>query len=120
MNYVAPGGAQVNQEFVAVGSYAASSLGVIDVPSGALSGASFTAPLGAVAAPIGFGINNSVGTAVRVKFQGNPTGMWLDDGGCILQGGTRTPASNPLSAVQIDLLQTQTAPGSVSYIIFGD
>jgi hypothetical protein len=120
MNYTAPGGATVNQEFVAIGSYAASSLGVIDVPSGAAQGATFSAPLGAVAAPVGFGIKNSVGTAVRLKFQGNPTGMWLPNNGCVLMGGDKIAASSPLSAIQIDLISAQTAPGELSYIIFGD
>lgn len=122
VNYTAPGGSVVNQTFVAVGSYAASSLGTVDVPSGAGAGASFAIPLGGVANAIGFALKNSVGTGVRVKFQGNPTGMWLANSGCILYGNASGPvaSSPPVGAIEVNLINAQTAPGEISYLIFGD
>lgn len=122
VNYTAPGGSVVNQTFVAVGSYAAQSLGTVDVPSGAGAGASFAIPLGGVGLPIGFALKNSVGTGIRVKMQGNPTGMWLADGGCVLVQSAKGPSASgtPLSALEINLIGAQTAPGEVSYLIFGD
>ncbi len=122
VNYTAPGGSVVNQTFVSVGSYAASSLGTVDVPSGALAGASFAIPLGGVALPIGFHIKNSVGTGVRVKLQGNPTGTWLANGGCMLVQSASGPAASspPLTALEVNLINAQTAPGEISYLIFGD
>lgn len=120
MNYTAPGGAQVNQEFVAIGSYAASSIGTIDVPSGSSSGATFAAPLGSVSNVIGWAVKNSVGTTILVKTQSNPTGLPMSDGGSLLNAMAKTPSLSPLSALSIQLTAAQTAPGSVDYIIFGD
>ncbi len=120
LNYQVPGGDTVNQAFVAVGSYAASSLGVIDVPSGSSSGATFAAPLGAVGNPIAYGFKNNVGTGILVKTQSNPTGIYLADGGVMLYSQAKAPAQSPLSAFSIQLLNAQTAPGSADYLIFGD
>lgn len=122
VNYQVPGGDTVNQAVVAVGSYAASSLGTVDVPSGAASGATFSPPLGAVGAPVFGYLKNSVGTTIVVRTQGNPTGLPLDNGGVWIFGNNRTPpaAAGPLSALVIQLTAAQTAPGSVDYLIFGD
>lgn len=122
VNYTAPGGSVINQTFVSVGSYAAQSLGTVDVPSGAGAGASFAIPLGGVANVIGFALKNSVGTGARVKFQGNPTGMWLANNGVMLVQSDRTPgASSPsVTAIEVDLINAQTAPGEIGYLIFGD
>lgn len=122
VNYTAPGGAVINQTFASVGSYAAQSLGTVDVPSGAGAGASFAIPLGGVANVIGFAVKNSVGTGVRIKFQGNPTGMWLANSGVMLVQNDKMPsASSPsVTAIEVDLINAQTAPGEVSYLIFGD
>lgn len=120
LNYTAPGGGTINQDIASVGSYAASSMGVIDVPSGSNSGATFSVPLGGVAIPIAFRVKNSVGTAVRVALQSNPTGMQLTDGGELLYAQQKTPLNLGVTAISVVLTAAQTAPGEVSYEIFGD
>jgi hypothetical protein len=120
VNYQAPGGDQVNQALVAVGSYAASSLGTIDVPSGALSGASFSVPLGGVNTPIGCIVINNVGTGINLKTQGNPTGMRVNDGGLFILANSSTPGAVPLSAVEVVLSAAQTRTGTITYLLFGD
>lgn len=113
-------GSPVTTDIVAVGSYAASSIGTVDVPSGALSGASFAIPLGGVNSPVQAFLKNSVGTAVRLKTQSNPTGTVIPDGGWWALASTSTPGSNPLAAIEVDLLQAQTNTGILTYLIFGD
>lgn len=120
LNYTAPGGGTINTEIVAVGSYLASSLGTLDVPSGAASGATFALPLGGVGNPNAFYIKSSIGTAALLKMQNNPTGLPLTDGGMMVYGNPKTPGASPLSAVAIQLTSAQTAYGSIDYVIFGD
>ncbi len=120
LNYQAPGGDPINQALVAVGSYAASSLGTIDVPSGALSGASFSVPFGGVSNPVGCVVVNGVGTGVNLKIQGGSTGMRLNDGGMFIAANTGTPGGSPLSAVEVVLTAAQTRTGVITYLLFGD
>ncbi len=120
LNYTAPGGGTVNQDIVSVGSYLASSLGTIDVPSGSSSGATFSVPLGGVAIPVAMALKNGVGTAVRVSFQSNPTGFQLTDGGWFTYTQPKTPLTLGITAVSIVLSAAQTAPGEIVYEIFGD
>ena len=122
LNYVAPGGGTVNQDIVAVGSYLASSLGTMDIPSGAASGATFTIPLGGVGNPIAFYLKSSIGTGALVKMQSNPTGLPIMDGGVMVYANPKTPGASagPLSALAIQLTAAQTAYGFLDYEIFGD
>jgi hypothetical protein len=122
LNYTAPGGGTINTDIVAVGSYLASSLGTLDVPSGSSSGATFALPLGGVGNPCAFYVKSSIGTSAILKLNGGSTGMPLTDGGVMLYGNPKTPASTtgPLAAIAIQLTAAQTAYGSVDYVIFGD
>ena len=120
LNYTAPGGGTINQDIVAVGSYLASSLGTLDVPSGSSSGATFALPLGGVGNPCAFYLKSSIGTAALVKMQSNPTGLPLTDGGVLLYGNPKTPQPSPLGSLTIQLTAAQTAYGSIDYVIFGD
>lgn len=120
LNYTAPGGGTINQDIVAVGSYLASSLGTLDVPSGSSSGATFTLPLGGVGNPCAFYVKSSIGTSCLVKMQNNPTGLPLTDGAVMLYGNPKTPQTSPLGALAIQLTAAQTAYGSIDYVIFGD
>lgn len=122
LNYTAPGGAQINQPLVAIGSYGASSLGTLDIPSGSSSGATFSIPLGGVNAPCAYVMKSSVGTGIVVRSQGNPTGAPLLDGGVVVHANPKTPAlsQGPLSSLVIQLTAAQSAYGSLDYMIFGD
>lgn len=121
LNYTPPGGSSaVNTDIVAVGSYLASSMGTLDIPSGAASGATFALPLGGVGNPNAYYLKSSIGTAALVKMQNNPTGLPLTDGGVMLYGNPKTPGTSPLSALAIQLTSAQTTYGSVDYVIFGD
>lgn len=122
LNYTAPGGGTVNQDLVAVGSYLASSLGTLDIPSGASSGATFALPLGGVGNPCAFLVKSSVGTSTILRTQGNPTGTPLVDGALLYSGGAKTPtgAVGPLSSLVVQLTANQSAYGSIDYVIFGD
>lgn len=120
LNYTAPGGGTVNQDIVAVGSYLASSLGTLDVPSGSSSGATFSIPLGGVGNPIAFYLKSSVGTTTIVKTQAQPTGVPLTDGGVLLSANPKTPLASPLGAITVQLTAAQTAYGAIDYLIFGD
>ncbi len=120
LNYTAPGGGTINQDIVAVGSYLASSLGTLDVPSGSSSGATFALPLGGVGNPCAFYVKSSVGTTTILKLNGGTTGMALTDGGVMLYGNPKTPGISPLNALAVQLTANQTAYGSIDYVIFGD
>lgn len=120
LNYTAPGGGTVNQDIVAVGSYLASSLGTLDVPSGTSSGATFALPLGGVGNPCAFYVKSSIGTSAILKINGGSTGVALTDGGVMLYGNTKTPQVSPLGSLAVQLTNNQTAYGSFDYVIFGD
>ncbi len=121
LNYTPPGGSSpVNTDIVAVGSYLASSLGTLDVPSGSSSGATFALPLGGVGNPCAYYVKSSVGTTTLLKINGAPTGLPLTDGGVMLYGNPKTPAVSPLGALAVQLTAAQTSYGSIDYIIFGD
>lgn len=120
INYTAPGGGTINTDIVAVGSYLASSLGTLDIPSGAASGATFALPLGGVGNPNFAYIKSSIGTAAILKMQGNPTGIPLTDGGIQIYGNPKTPTPSPLGALTVQLTANQSAYGSIDYVITGD
>jgi hypothetical protein len=120
LNYTAPGGGTINTDIVAVGSYLASSLGTLDIPSGSSSGATFALPLGGVGNPNFAYVKSSVGTTVLLKMQSNPTGLPLTDGGLQMYGNPKTPVPSPLGALTVQLTAAQTAYGSIDYVIFGD
>jgi len=120
LNYTAPGGGTVNTDIVSVGSYLASSLGTLDIPSGSSSGATFALPLGGVGNPNAFYVKSSIGTAALLKMQSNPTGLPLTDGGVLLYGNPKTPSPSPLGALTIQLTAAQTTYGYVDYVITGD
>lgn len=116
------GGGTVNETIVAVGSYLASSLGTMDIPSGSSSGATFSLPLGGVERACSVHVKNSVGTTMILRMQGNPTGLPLPDGSEFVFNSPKTPALNlgPVSAIVVQLTAAQTAYGYVDYEIFGD
>jgi len=120
LNYTAPGGGTINTDIVAVGSYLASSLGTLDVPSGSSSGATFALPLGGVGNPCAFYVKSSIGTSAILKLNGGATGLPLTNGGVMLYGNPATPLVSPLGALAIQLTSAQTAYGAVDYVIFGD
>jgi hypothetical protein len=116
------GGGTVNENIVAVGSYLASSLGTMDIPSGSSSGATFSLPLGGVERASCVHVKNSVGTTMILRMQGNPTGLPLTDGSEFVCNSPKPPALTlgPLSAIVVQLTAAQTAYGYVDYEIFGD
>ena len=121
LNYT-QGGGTVNETIVAVGSYLASSLGTMDIPSGSSSGATFSLPLGGVDRACSVHVKTSVGTTTILRMQGNPTGIPMPDGSEFVFNCPRTPAAavGPVSAIVIQLTAAQTAYGYVDYEIFGD
>lgn len=113
-------GATINTDIVAIGSYLAQSGGTVDVPSGAASGATFAIPFGGVDRPIGYYLKSSVGTTTILKEAGGPTGIPLTDGGVKVFMNTKLTTVSPLGALAIQLVNTQTATGTIDYVIFGD
>ncbi len=113
-------GATINTDIVAIGSYLSQSGGTVDIPSGSSSGATFSIPLGGVDRPIGYYLKSSVGTTTILKRQGGATGTPLTDGGVEVFMNTKLTTVSPLSALAVQLVNTQTATGTIDYVIFGD
>lgn len=121
LNYTPPGGdAAINLPLAAGATYGAQSSGSVDVPSGSASGATFAISLGAVASPVGFVIKNRGGTAVNVSLNSAAAPFRVSHNGVVAQMNNAAPAANPLTAVTVILVATQTSLGAVDYLIFGD
>jgi hypothetical protein len=121
LNYTPPGGdAAINLPLAAGATYGAQSSGSIDVPSGSASGATFSISLGAVSSPVGFVIKNRGGTAVNIALNSAASPFRVSNNGVVAQMNNAAPAANPLTAVTVILVATQTSLGAVDYLIFGD
>lgn len=121
LNYTQPGGSdQVNLPLSTSGTYAAQSIGTLDVPSGSASGATVAISFGSVASPLGVYVRNRVGTGVNVKINSSTPTFRLVDGGVFVQAGSVEPNSNPITSVDIVLVNVQTVGGAIDFAVWGD
>ncbi len=121
LNYTPPGGdAAINLPLAAGATYGAQSSGSIDVPSGSASGATFSISLGAVSSPVAFVVKNRAGTAVNLAINSASSPFRMSNNGVMANANNAAPAANPLTALTVILVATQTAAGQVDYLIFGD
>lgn len=121
LNYSPPGGgSNVNLPLSVSGTYAAQSLGTLDIPSGSASGTTVAVSFGSVGTPIGLYVKNRVGTGVNVKINSaTPTFRLVNDGVLVTAGGA-LPGANPLTSVDIVLAVAQTATGQVDFAVWGE
>jgi hypothetical protein len=121
INYAPPGGGDnVNLPLSVTGTYAAQSIGTLDVPSGSASGTTVAISFGSVASPLGVYLRNRVGTGINVKINSSTPTFRLVDGGVLVQAGAVDPASNPLSSVDLILVNVQTVGGQIDFAVWGD
>lgn len=121
LNYTQPGGSdQVNLPLVTSGTYAAQSIGTLDVPSGSASGATVAISFASVANPLGVYVRNNVGTGVNVKINSSTPTFRLVSGGVFVTTGSVEPSSNPITSIDIVLVNAQTTGGTVDFAVWGD
>lgn len=121
LNYTPPGGgSNVNLPLSVSGTFAAQSLGTLDIPSGSASGATVAISFGSVASPLGVYVKNRVGTGVNVKINSATPTYRMVNNGVFVTAGDSIPAGNPLTSVDIVLAVAQTATGQVDFAVWGD
>ncbi len=121
LNYAPPGGgSNVNLPLSVTGTYAAQSIGTLDVPSGSASGTTIAIGFGSVANPIGFYLKNRVGTGVNIEINSATPTFRLPSGGVVMVAGGAQPDANPLSGVDVILVGVTTAAGAIDFAVWGD
>lgn len=121
LNYSPPGGGDnVNLPLSVSGTYAAQSIGTLDIPSGSASGTTIAVSFGSVAAPLGFYLKNRVGTGINIEINSSTPTFRLVDGGVMVVAGSTLPGSNALSGVDVILAVAQTATGQVDFAVWGE
>lgn len=123
MTYTNAGGSSITtpRKTVSV-PYQAVNEGLLDVPAGATSGVTYAIPFGAV---------GTEATAIRIDNNSDgplglmPNGLTsttyqIEPGGFKVMGGPTSGASTPITSMVVELGDTQTAAGTISYWVFGD
>lgn len=116
------GTGQQNLGDTVAGTYNAASQGVLDVASGAATGASQNVPLGGVGNPksvfVGFAGPSG---SVNVTLQGAGTGSFeITAGGSLDIQMPSQPNGKPITAVAVAVAASQPGLGQVQFVILGD
>jgi hypothetical protein len=94
--------------------------GTWDLAAATMGGATLTLPLGSIAVPTGFIVQNNSDADVQVKI--NTSGAHtLSPGACLAEFGPQVAAgTTPITEIKLTTETATTLAGSVAYVIFGD